>query len=94
MKRIVEAKPMADYRVWVRFEDGVEGIADLSRHAGRGVFKLWAQPGAFAQVRIGPNGELVWGDQIDFCPDALYLEITGRKPEELFPKVGRIPACA
>jgi hypothetical protein len=45
-------------------------------------------------VQIGPNGELVWGDQIDFCPDALYLEITGRKPEELFPKLGRIPACA
>jgi hypothetical protein len=48
MKRIVEAKPLADYRIWVRFEDGVEGVADLSRHAGRGVFKLWVQPGAFA----------------------------------------------
>ena len=38
-------------------------------------------------MRIGSSGELAWGDEIDICPDALYLRITGKKPEDLFPKL-------
>jgi hypothetical protein len=36
-------------------------------------------------VNLGPGGEIAWSDQIDTCPDAMYLRITGKKPEELFP---------
>jgi hypothetical protein len=36
-------------------------------------------------VKIGSSGELVWNDQIDLCPDALYLKVTGKKPEDIFP---------
>ncbi len=42
-------------------------------------------PLAFNQVRIGSSGELVWDDRIDLCPDALYLKVTGKKPEDIFP---------
>ena len=29
-----------------------------------------------------------WPGEIDFCPDALYLRMTGQRPEQLFPVLG------
>ena len=47
--RLTIAEPRPHYRLWVRFEDGVEGEADLSDVAGRGVFKRWTdRPEEFA----------------------------------------------
>ena len=82
-----EVKPLDNYRLWVKFSDGVEGIADLSEFAGKGVFALWDDYREFQRVHIGPGGEIAWTDQIDMCPDAIYLRVTGKKPEELFPKL-------
>jgi len=61
------------------------GVVDLSDLVGKGVFALWSDHHAFEQVRIGSFGELAWGDQIDLCPDSLYLKVTGKNPEEVFP---------
>lgn len=83
----VAVKALDGYRLWVRFSDGVEGVVDLSEYAGKGVFALWSDYQAFAEVHIGPSGEIAWGDQVDMCADAIYLKITGKKPEELFPKL-------
>lgn len=83
----IDVKPLEDYRLWVKFSDGVEGIADLSEFAGKGVFALWNDYQEFQKVHIGPGGEVAWSDQIDMCPDAIYLRVTGKKPEELFPKL-------
>ena len=85
MKKITAVKLLPGYRLWLRFDDGVEGTVDLSDYVGQGVFALWNDPAAFAAVRVGETGDLVWSDQVDLCPDSLYLKITGLKPEELFP---------
>lgn len=82
-----EVKPLDNYRLWVKFSDGIEGIVDLSEFAGEGVFTLWDEYREFQKAYIGPNGEIAWSEQIDMCPDAIYLRITGKKPEELFPKL-------
>ena len=34
---------------------------------------------------VGETGELIWPNDLDLCPDALYLRVTGKKPEEEFP---------
>ncbi len=85
MPRPTDVKPLDNYRIWVKYADGVEGIADLAHLAGKGVFALWNDREAFQDVHIGPSGEIAWSEEIDLCPDALYLRITGMKPEELFP---------
>ena len=36
-------------------------------------------------MTVGETGELVWSCGVDLCPDALYLRVTGKKPEEEFP---------
>ncbi|MBI2900137.1 MAG: DUF2442 domain-containing protein [Planctomycetes bacterium] len=85
MRRIVKVKPLPEFRLELEFDDGVNGIADLSHLAGQGVFAAWSDPRAFEQVRLGTSGEISWGERIDLCPDALYLKVTGKKPEDIFP---------
>jgi hypothetical protein len=87
MFRPVEVKAQPNYRLWIRYSDGAEGEVDLSEFAGKGVFSVWNDYHVFENVTIGSHGELVWGDDIDMCPDALYLRLTGKTPEEVFPNL-------
>ncbi|MGA2069323.1 MAG: DUF2442 domain-containing protein [Thermoguttaceae bacterium] len=94
MRRIVEVHVLEDYRLKLTFDDGISGTVDVSDLAGKGVFGIWCERQTFESVRIGPSGELVWSDQVDLCPDALYLKATGKRPEDLFPALRNEPAHA
>jgi hypothetical protein len=83
--RPVEVRALPNYRIWLRYDDGVEGEVDVSEFKGRGVFAAWDDPEFFRAVRIAGHGAVEWGNEIDLCPDSLYLQLTGRSPEELFP---------
>lgn len=83
--KITDVQPLEHFRLNLRFDDGVSGIADVSHLAGRGVFRIWGQPGAFERVVITPVGALEWLGEFDLCPDALYLQVTRKTPEEVFP---------
>lgn len=89
MAKITKVKVLQDYRLELTFDDGVCGVADLSELVGKGVFALWRDRNVFEQVRIGSFGELIWADQIDLCPDSLYLRATGKQPEDIFPALHR-----
>jgi uncharacterized protein DUF2442 len=84
-RRIVEARPLEDYKIWLKFSDGISGKADLSHLAGKGVFTLWNSYENFRKFSIGNGRSLNWSDEIDIDADSLYLNLTGKKPEELFP---------
>jgi hypothetical protein len=94
MHKVVSVAPLGEYRIAIEFDDGVSATVDLADLAGEGVFAAWRDPEFFRAVRIGDSGELVWGDQIDLCPDSLYLRATGKRPEDIFPalKQGRVHA--
>jgi hypothetical protein len=88
--KIHELRAEPGFRLWVRFEDGVEGQVDLSPLRGRGVFAIWDTPGVFERARIGATGEVAWGDEVDLCADALYIRVTGHRPAGF---VSRAPAA-
>ena len=90
MRRAIAVQAQDNYMLWVRFDDGVAGSVDLSNLVGKGVFAAWSNPEEFDKVHIGPGGEIAWNDQIDMCPDAIYLKIAGKKPEELFPTLTQV----
>jgi len=87
MVRPIEVKALGRDRIWLRYDDGAEGEVDLSDLAGHGVFQAWDDATFFNSVRLAPHGAIEWASDIDFCPDAMYLRLTGKSPEELFPSL-------
>jgi hypothetical protein len=81
----MEARALENYKLFLRFDDGVSGVVDLGDIAGRGVFEAWKRGGLFQQVRITKLGALEWPGELDLCADALYLKLTGKRPEDIFP---------
>ena len=69
MPRPLEVKPLPNYRLWLRYDDGVEGEVDLSGLVGRGVFSAGGTQSFFQSVRIGIHGEPSWSDTIELCPE-------------------------
>ena len=94
MNKITDVKVLEDYKLDLTFADGTRGTVSLSHLAGKGVFTLWSDYDAFREARIGSSCELAWGEQIDLCPDALYLQATGKKPEDIFPNLKQEPVPA
>ena len=89
MIRPVLVRPLPNYRIYLEFSDGTKGEVDLSDLAGAEVFQAWDNPGFFEKVHVGSHREIKWNDEIELCPDSLYLKLTGKTPEELFPKLSR-----
>ena len=90
----IEVKPLANYRIWIRYDDGNAGEVDLSDLAGRGVFTAWEDPAFFQSVHLASHGAVEWGSGIDLCPDALYVRLTGKSPEDLLPALRSIDTHA
>ena len=80
MVRPTAVEPRGGWRIWLRYADGAEGEIDLSHLAGQGVFAAWEDRAFFERVRLTPDGGIAWGDDLDLCPDALYLRITSKSP--------------
>ena len=83
--KITEVKPLENYKLFLQFDNGESGVVDLSDLVGRGVLEAWNKDGAFKQVNITALGALEWPGEIDLCPDALYLRLTGKHLKEIFP---------
>lgn len=85
MPKLIAVRPLPNYRLWLQYVDGSAGEVDLSDLAGRGVFRVWSRPGVFEAVSLDEQGAITWGEDLDLCPDSLYLRLTGKNPEDVFP---------
>ena len=87
--KIVFVKSVSRFAIEVGFDDGAHGVVDLADIAGRGVFSQWLKEGIFESVKITSSGALEWPGELDLCPDSIYMRLTGKSPEELFPSLKR-----
>jgi Protein of unknown function (DUF2442) len=80
MVDVIEARALADYRIFVKFEDGVQGEIDVTELiALEGVFASLRDPSRFAEVRVHPElGTVCWPNGADLDPDVLYSRISGK----------------
>jgi len=85
--KITKVKVLANYQLEVEFDDQAHGIVNLADLSGKGVFRTWLTPGIFEQVQITEDGALTWPGDLDLCSDALYLRMTGKAPEDIFPSL-------
>ncbi len=84
--RVSDVSHVDNYKLQLTFTDGTIAILDLGhRIAGRGgVFRALQDVSFFARVMVDREaGTLVWPNGVDFCPDVLYAEATGKSVEDL-----------
>lgn len=89
MVQPILVRALPNYHIYLEFSDGTKGEVDLSDLVGQGVFEAWNNRSFFAKVHVGSHREIKWDDEVELCPDSLYLKLTRKSPEELFPKLHR-----
>ena len=74
---VTDARIVAAHILWLRFNDGVEGVVDLSHDLDAPVFEPLRDPAHFAAGRLDPMlHTVVWPCGADFAPEFLRLRIT------------------
>lgn len=86
MIRPTEVEPRDGYRIWLRFQDATTREIGPLHLAGRGVFKLWNERGCFNMVRVSSAGGVAWGEDVELCPDSLYMQLTGKSVGDVMPR--------
>lgn len=73
---VLSVRVLAGFRLALSFDDGFEGVVDLSSRVGSGgVFDPLADAEYFARVRVEPElGTICWPNGADLCPDVLRSE--------------------
>jgi hypothetical protein len=88
LKDVIEVRPMDDYRLWLRFEDGVEGVVDLTTCLEfKGVFAPLAEPQQFAGVQVDPGlGSVSWPCGADLDPTCSIRSSPARRSHRSIPR--------
>lgn len=68
---VKSVEPKTDYKLLITFETGEKKMFDMKPYLGTGVFKKLRDKDIFNTVRVSFN-TIVWDDNIDFDPEALY----------------------
>jgi hypothetical protein len=84
LKDIIEARPLGRHRLFLRFEDGVQGEIDIAAMVPfTGILAPLADPAYFAEVNTdAESGTITWPNGADLDPDVLYAAITGVSVEQ------------
>ena len=76
--KATSVKAIDKYRLQIEFNDGTNGIYDVSSLAGTPVFKPWGNEGVFFKVFINPdNNAIAWNNEMEIDTVTAYLEIKG-----------------
>ena len=69
-------KAIEKYKIFVKFNDHTEGIADISDLAGKGIFKIWDKNSNFSKVYINTETDgIAWSDEAEIDPETVYKEV-------------------
>ena len=81
--KVISVNPLEKYRIRIKFDDGAEGVLDLSDCANHGVFKSWDSDNTFDKVFINnETGAITWPGEIDIDTLNCYLQIKGISYEQ------------
>ena len=68
---VVDVKPLENYRLLLKFENGEQRIFDISTYLEMGKFSDLKNVGMFKAVKISFD-TIQWPNGLDFDPDFLY----------------------
>lgn len=80
LANIIEAQPLKEHRLRIKFSDGVEGIINIKERTNfDGVFAPLAEVKYFGKVKVNSElGTFEWPNGADLDPGVLYADITGK----------------
>ena len=89
LPKLTEAKYLEQYRVWLKFSDGVEGQVDLEAELWGEVFEPLKDVARFAELKLDPGFvTVVWPNGADFAPEFLYQKLRPNYALKPTPKSG------
>lgn len=72
IQHVTKAEYKGDYRIWLRFNDGSEGVVDLKDELYGEIFEPLRDLNKFESFQVDPELEtLVWENGADFAPEFL-----------------------
>ena len=75
--RIVAVRYVGDYTIWLRFNNGVEGVVDLADELEGEVFEPLKRVEYFREFELHPElRTLVWPNGADFAPEFLREKLS------------------
>lgn len=73
---VIRVEVVGDHRLWLGFEDGIEGEINFSTRDWRGVFEPLRDPSYFGRVRLDRGlGTIVWPNGADIAPETLHERV-------------------
>ena len=75
-----------DYSIQIEFEDGINGIVNLSDFIGTGIFSALKDPVQFAKV-YNTGYSVAWSDDLEIDAANIYSELTGKDPATYFTQI-------
>ena len=71
--RVIYAEVLNQHQLLVTFSNQEQRIFDVSEYLTLPVFQVLTNPDYFKQVQVA-HGTVSWFDEVDFCPDTVYLK--------------------
>ena len=79
MHKVTACKAEDDYKLWLRFDDGLEGSVFLGNLLEIGAFKLWRDVREFEKVVVDPDSSTVTREGgIRLDPEILYRDVLAK----------------
>ena len=80
LQDVSAVQPLTDYKLHLRFEDGMEGMVDLAKMIEfTGIFAPLKDRTFFESVYVNPElGTIQWSNDADLDPDVLYAAVSGQ----------------
>ncbi len=89
LPKLLEVKYKGEYRLWLRFSDGVEGEVDFEKELWGEVFQPLKDKARFAELSLDKELEtIVWPNGADFAPEFLYQQLCPNYELKPTPKSG------
>ena len=79
---VINAKYIGDYKVEVSFNDGRQGVADLTAALTGPVFEPLKDKAKFSDFRVDKELDtIVWPNGADLAPEYIYFQAFKDEPE-------------
>ena len=71
---VKEVKPLEDYKLFLKFSNDENRIFDVTPLLEKPVYKPLKDKNLFNKVHIVYGYTIAWNNELDMCPDSLYID--------------------